>query len=146
MSRNITADMVESIKYASEVLEWWNSYGALYKDLVSKLEALGYEVTLSHTGVDVKGSGDRKMLVGAFRALRTAGFNTGRRPGAKDSYYSAFFDHPELRRIWFAFSSTVCQRVQVGTEVKEVPVYETQCVDSMEVTDEDMEVNADVAQ
>ncbi len=33
-----------------------------------------------------------------------------------------------LFRFYLSFSSTECQRVQVRTELKEVPVYETRCV------------------
>jgi hypothetical protein len=36
-------------------------------------------------------------------------------------------DEPSGAKIFLAFTSTVCKRVQVGVETKEVPVYEIQC-------------------
>jgi hypothetical protein len=143
MSNKITKDLLETINVASATLTWWTIYGPAYEDLISKLETLGFEATLAGDGVNIRGSGDKKMLVGAFRALRAAGFNTSHRPAAKDSYYSTYFTHDTLKNIWFSFSSTVCQRVQIGTEMKEVPVFEIQCSDNMEITDEDL--NTEVA-
>lgn len=140
MSKNITESILHDLKSATETLVWWSQNEASYADLIAKVEKLGYEVRLTSTGVDISGTGDKQMLVGAFRVLRAECFTPTRRPGAKDTYFSAFFHHEALKSVWFSFSSTICHRVQVGTEMKEVPVYDVVCTDgNMAISDEEIE-------
>lgn len=136
MNENIATNLKELVRSNISVLDWWESNKASYKDLIDKLESLGYEANLSSTGLDISGTGGKDKLVGAFRAFRAAGFNATSRPDAKTTYFSSFFYHDELNKIWFSFSSDVCKRVQIGTEFKEVPVYEVQCGESMAVDEE----------
>ena len=75
--------------------------------------------------------GSRADLDIMFGVLRRAGLNPASRPKEKESYYSTYWDFPETtyEYVWVYFSSTSCKRVQVRTELQEVPVYETVCED-----------------
>lgn len=134
---NITKTVVDDIKRLSDILAWWNESSSDYRDLILELEGLGYEVQLSSTGLDIRGSGGKSMLTAAFRAFRRFGFKPSSRPAKSESYFSCFFYHEELKQVWFSFSSTVCQRVKVRTEMREVDVYEIQCSEDMEVNEEE---------
>ena len=80
----------------------------------------GY-VTLSFTG-------DGERLRSVWVELRRIGYTPNSRPEKGATTYHAFWEHPgEYAKIFMHFSSSVCKRVQIGTEMKEVPIYETQC-------------------
>lgn len=117
---------------------WWAEDGHYYTPIIEVLEAMGCDCRISMSGIDVSRSGNKKDLQAVFRAMRLAGFSPTHRPEANDTYYSAFFYplHEGIKPIWLSFSSTVCRRVQVGTELKEVPVYEIQCEESMEISND----------
>ena len=86
-------------------------------------------VSVDSSGYNISVLGSRADLDVMFGVLRRAGLIPNRRPQEKEAYYSAFwhFDKDELAHVWVMFSSTTCKRVQVRTEIQEVPVYETVC-------------------
>lgn len=138
--RDITTTLRRQLSDMHEALAWWTNRQADFADLVEKLQNAGLTVSLSSGGLDVSGSGDKALLITAFKLLRGAGFVPNSRPEATATYFGTYFRHEELssRSIYFSFSSSVCRRVQIGTELKEVPVYEVQCGESMAVTDEEL--------
>ena len=75
--------------------------------------------------------GSRADLDIMFGVLRREGLNPASRPKEKESYYTTYWDFPDTKYeyVWVYFSSTSCKRVQVRTELQEVPVYETVCED-----------------
>jgi len=87
-----------------------------------------------NTCLDLSYSGDLEVLKAAFHAFRTLGYEPGSRPDdPKATGFTCFFTnpaHPELK-WWFSFASTTCKKVKVGTEMKQVDVYETQCVQDL---------------
>lgn len=78
--------------------------------------------------LDISVTGDFAVLKGAFGALRKAGYEPSDRPDKPEATFSTYFKKPDGEmKIWFHFSSTICTRKKIGTEMKEVPVYETVC-------------------
>ena len=78
--------------------------------------------------LDLSYSGDKFVLQGIFKALRTLGYQTDKRPEENASDFRSYWRHPESdMRIYLAFSSTVCKRIKVGTKMVEQDVYETVC-------------------
>jgi len=128
----------------ASALDWWLAHKASYEDLISKLEEAGYEVQLTRTGLDITGCGGKKKLEAAFKLLRRAGWEPTFRPTDKTTYYSSFFynEAVEKYRVYLSYSSDVCRRVQVGTRFEEVPIYEIQCSESMELSED---LNGEVA-
>ena len=86
-------------------------------------------VSVDCSGYNISVLGSRADLDVMFGVLRRAGLTPSQRPQEKQAYYSAFWHFDELAHIWVMFSSTSCKRVQVRTEMQEVPVYETVCED-----------------
>lgn len=69
-----------------------------------------------------------------WSTIRRAGFVPEFRPAAdtKLPTFSTYFKKENFAcKIWFCFSSSVCTRKQVGTETKEVPIYEVVCSESL---------------
>lgn len=86
-------------------------------------------VTVDGNSYNVRVSGSRADLDVMFGVLRRAGLTPSDRPQEKEQYYTAFWDFNTGFReyVWISFASTSCKRVQVRTEMQEVPVYETVC-------------------
>ena len=102
-------------------------------DVVKVLKRAG--VNINHVYVDsssynVSITGTRADLDIMFGVLRRAGLIPRSRPAEKQTDYCAFWKWSEDSIddcLWVSFSSTTCKRVQVGTRMEEVPVYETVC-------------------
>jgi len=77
---------------------------------------------------NVKITGSRADLDVMFGILRRAGLTPNARPAEKDSSYCTWW-RAEGFEMWVFFASTSCKRVQIGTELREVPVYDTVCED-----------------
>ena len=73
--------------------------------------------------------GSRADLDIMFGVLRRAGLTPRSRPQEKESVYTTWWNWEDGNNVWISFSSTSCRRVKVGTEMKEVDVYETVCED-----------------
>jgi hypothetical protein len=67
-----------------------------------------------------------QAIFGIFRKL---GYEPSNRPGDEpETTFSCYWEHTELEtKFWLYFTSTVCTRVKVGTEMVERDIYETVC-------------------
>jgi hypothetical protein len=101
------------------------------RNMFSVLEALDVSVDadLYNGAIDIRFSGDGARLRSVWRILRLNGWKPDERPENKaQAYFSTFFrKEGSAVSLFLQFSSTVCKMVQVRTETKEVPVYETVC-------------------
>jgi hypothetical protein len=110
----------------------WKQNSAMLVPIVNAMAKLQIEPRLTTTSLDFSFTGDAEKLAAAMRILRTGGWEfRAERPKHGDTSWSTYFSHKDCGlQIWFAFYSSVCRRVQVGTEFKEVPIYETVCGDA----------------
>lgn len=131
MKNSIEESFAYQLKSLSESMQKWNSSKSYYAHIVDKLEALDIEPSFSSSYVYAGFSGDKAKLTEVVRALRASGFkSTDARPKKGDATYSAWFrriDGEVTSSVYLSFTSSVCQRVQVGTKMEEVPVYEVRC-------------------
>ena len=81
--------------------------------------------------LDLNYTGDIEVLKALFHTFRTLGYEPNARPEDPNApTFCTHFrnpNHPEIR-WWLNFSSTMCKRVKVGTEMVERDVYEIKCV------------------
>lgn len=96
------------------------------------LQKAGVNITDVHLGsssYSISVTGPRADLDVMFGILRRHGLTPQSRPEEKTQYYSTFwrFDDSFTEFLFVTFSSTSCKRVQVGTKMEEIPVYETVC-------------------
>ena len=85
------------------------------------------DVSVDDSCYNISVLGSRADLDVMFGVLRRAGLTPSRRPQEKETYYGTFWHFEDTAPVWVAFSSTTCKRVQVRTEIQEVPVYEVVC-------------------
>lgn len=118
---------------------WMRVYTALLRELQKAKVNIIY-ASLGYKSVDINITGDYEMLLRTMRVLRSYGLNADKRPAEGEAsyyaYWTARFDDIEEipsnykdMRVWINFTSTQCERVQVGTKLQEVPVYEVRCKD-----------------
>jgi hypothetical protein len=86
------------------------------------------DVSVDGSSYTISITGPRADLDVMFGILRRHGLQPGSRPEEKTQYYSTYWTFKDSTNYVFVmFSSTSCKRVQVGTKVEEVPVYDTVC-------------------
>lgn len=139
---SLDVDMIDkaseaSIAFASTVKETQKGLAKLAKTLslmevaFKRLEALDVTVRVSpgDWAFNITFTGDTSRFAEVWRLLRSQGYTPDTRPvtKVKSSSFNTYWHKPDYASIWFSFSSSVCKRVQVGVETKEVPVYEVQC-------------------
>ena len=98
-------------------------------EIVKRLTAAGVNVNnvwIDSTSYNIDITGTKDDLHIMFGTLRKCGLEPSTRPEEKQATYSTFW-RSEGFSIWVSFGSTTCKRVQVGTKMQEVPVYETVC-------------------
>lgn len=72
-------------------------------------------------------AGDGLKLGKVWGELRRAGFSCSSRPKKGDTQFSGWFEQDGYATISVYFTSTMCRRVQVGTQIVQQPIYETIC-------------------
>jgi hypothetical protein len=132
IARKIDEDFIEKLNRVRRYRAAWDTAQNQFAPILEKFVALGSEPYAADSDyIIVSLIGDAHLLADGVRILRTAGFNTyAEKPKRNDPNWSALFSHPDtadLMRIYLSFSSSVCRRVKVGTEIREVDIYETQC-------------------
>lgn len=129
MSR-IQVALNERLQEAVNNLACWEESKARFGDIEAALDdAFGDRLTLGFVGsFDVSLTGNKEDLNTLFRILRAEGWEPSSRPEEPASYWSSFWHKEGLNLlVWTSFSSTVCKRVKIGTETKEVDIYEVRC-------------------
>lgn len=101
---------------------------------------LNVAFNLDNEYLNLSFAGDGEKLKTVWGHMRRAGYNTSTRPAKGDTTCNAFWHLKGFADIFMMSSSTMCRRVQVGTEMKEVPIYETQCGELPKIESEDKSV------
>jgi hypothetical protein len=100
-------------------------------DICKALQKAGVNVvdaSVDSTSYNISITGPRADLDVMFGILRRFGLQPSSRPEEKTQYYSTYWTfNDSTDSVFVMFSSTSCRRVQVGTKMEEVPVYDTVC-------------------
>lgn len=126
----ILENINDSIQYANKRLAQYLTHQEWIDELVAAMPADSLQnVAVTSYSLDLSVIGKADTLSMVWRALRTRGWNTGKdKPEPGDSGWSGFWHKEGVEfQLWLSFTSTVCVRVQVGTRMEEVPVYEVRC-------------------
>ncbi len=119
--------LVLDIKRATDEMSNWQAKRHLYAAIVSRLESLGHEPFFSGC-LYTNFTGNREKLIDTIRVLRTSGLKSETYPKEGSPSFSAWYENPDRSvRVFLRFASTVCRRVQVGTEMIEQPIYRIEC-------------------
>lgn len=132
IAKMVGKDLIDSDKRLRDQASWYHANKGNIQALADAFKESSIEVVranLSFEEVDVSVAGDRHTLNGIFSIFRKLGYEPTDRPkSAPEASFHCRWDHADhSTRFWLSFSSTKCTRVKVGTETREVDIYETVC-------------------
>lgn len=131
MLGEIKSDIESDRQYFMNKQEYYHAHRPEIMRVATELK-LGdslIRATATADSIDLSVSGTLVELKECFRAFRKLGYEPKDRPTeTKLESFSTYFINPAQEvRFWLTFTSTICKRVQVGTKMQEVGVYETVC-------------------
>lgn len=131
MLAEISSDVAESESYAEQKRKFYTEHKAEIARVATFLRAHEVPVmraSINTSSCDVSVTGTFTDLKASFSAFRKAGYEPSTRPEKVESSFSTYFKKADSElKFWLNYSSTICKRVKVGTEMKEMPIYETVC-------------------
>lgn len=120
----------DSIQHANKRLSMYLEHQAWIDELVAAIpEDKLQNASVTTYSLDINVVGNGTDLSNVWRALRTRGWDTTKdKPEPGDTGWSGFWRKEGVEyQVYLNFASTVCRRVQVGTQMVEMPVYEIRC-------------------
>jgi hypothetical protein len=105
----------------------WIQHKSALLPLVRDLILLGCTVNMFDDDLNVIFTGDKQKFLAVVRVQFRHGLHPDLSSLKKGATEGSWFVYRDQLRIYTRFSSTVCRRVQVGTQLQEVPIYETRC-------------------
>jgi len=127
----VEKDLFDTLEAQTKRARTWREHGPAFTGgLLEALEALEYiEPRWTGYNLDVVFSGTKVELIAVWKILRANGWETdGARPKEKaEQWYGTWYKEGCDTSIWMNFMSKTCVRTQVGTQLKEVPVYDIVC-------------------
>ncbi|MCK4900200.1 MAG: hypothetical protein KAS38_15575 [Anaerolineales bacterium] len=127
----IEADIKSDKKYYRDKRQYFEDHREDVLTVATELKLGNALIRAQSTAdsIDLHISGTAQELKQCFRAFRTLGYAPSSRPTeTKLASFTCMFTHPDKKvQFWINFTSTVCKRVKIGTEMIESNVYETVC-------------------
>jgi hypothetical protein len=136
----IETDLMETVCRATDAMKCWLEHREHFIPVIEDELMQNAYCTWASDKLYIQASGDKEQLTTLFRVLAKNGFHLPgeyRRPEDKQPEWSGLFRKSWTDaggvdwffEIYVSFCSTVCQKIQVGTELREIPVYEIVCGD-----------------
>jgi len=130
VQKMVGAKLIETREYVDKQAAYYSRNKLQVIAITAALSKVEVQsASVANDCIDINIAGDKHTLQAVFAAFRKMGYEPTDRPSNEPtSSFSCFWDHPDFEcRFWLYFSSTKCTRVKVGTETREVPLYETVC-------------------
>ena len=130
IGKMVGAKLIEDSEALTKRAGWYHRNKVQIETVAKAFEKIEVQTArLSFEEVDIGIAGDRHTLQAVFGVFRKLGYEPSSRPGDEPSpSFSCRWNHPDLEcRFWLYFTSTKCTRVKVGTETREVDLFETVC-------------------
>lgn len=117
--------LLDEEKDIRKTIEKWEKSKDKGLPFVKDLLMLGCHISLSKPHIYVTLSGDKDKFLKFIRIHR----RYGHKPNipAKGETQATWFIYIGESEFFMHFTSTVCKRVQTGTKMQPVPIYETVC-------------------
>lgn len=138
--------MLKLVEQSQKVKKYTALFQATVKQLPQlfrRLEEMDIDIgfCLRSGDIDMAFTGDGERLRQVWAELRKNGYTPNCRPKKGDSTFYTHWLKDGVATFWMNFSSSVCRRVQVGTQTVEQPIYETHCGELPELEAEAAKVN-----
>ena len=128
----VGTDLIDRQERLTKSASWYQRNKHNIKIVATALKDLDIQsAVLCGSEVDINITGDQQTLLAIFRAMRGEGYEPSQRPSDDDepmTSFACYWNHQyHDGKFWIYYASTQCRRVQVGVEMKELPIYETIC-------------------
>lgn len=128
MANQIERSLAEAAGHLARRMAFWADHKLDVNPIVEHIENGIGDCELSSDSIDIKLSGGMAVLIGVVSYLEDLGYEVyAPLPEATSSYWSSRAHHESRTPLWIWWSNTECRRVQVGTKMEEVPIYELRC-------------------
>jgi|PlaIllAssembly_1097288.scaffolds.fasta_scaffold55737_3 hypothetical protein len=126
---SIDKDLAAAARRLADRMEWWSTNRVILGGVLEAVEELGGVCEASTTTLDVSVAGNRAKLLELYRKLGELGYrrDSVEEIPEKATSISGYWSADGKPRLWVYFTSTVCRRVPVRTEMQEVTVYDIVC-------------------
>lgn len=135
----IEEEMAAQLKYYADTITAWAKARKTLEPIVEQLEKLDINPTWWGSYLQVNFSGNKDKLVQVIRIVRAAGLKNREAPTESKTGFQCWYkptDDPRAEfSLYLNFTSSVCVRVKVGTEMKEVDIFEVKCGDDLPEVD-----------
>lgn len=147
----IETDLMFAVCRATDAMKCWLDNRDQYLPLIQDPLMKDVYNTWAFDKLYIQASGNKDQLTTLFRVLASHSFRLyGTRPVENQPEWSGYFrqywiDNEGKDRfieVYVSFTSTVCERRQVSTEMKEVPIYKIVCGDV--ISDEPVSIPDDI--
>ncbi len=119
-------------------LEAFDEYKEQLKPIIEGIEKIDPEIDMYWDGVEsdliISFTGNKHRLAEVVRVLRINGWvASSQPPKSNDSSWGSYFIHAKTTAtVWLYFTSSVCRRVQVGTQMVEQPIWGVRCEEDLD--------------
>lgn len=132
MSYNILDDLNEKKERAERLYGEHVKMIHDHQTMFTRFSELGIEpwMNLTDRDLNISFAGTYGLMKDVWAELRRNGFTPDRMVPTDDpkmTNFHCWFHKEGYGPVWFNFTSTVCKRVQVGTKMEEVPIYDVVC-------------------
>ena len=136
---NIEKQLADNMASLSAQLSKWVEVRGEFTPLLSDLGDAFWHASTWGNALIVHAAVNKDELTEIIKKVRSHGWDwtTTDRPPEKFTGYTAEFERGDFR-LRVVISSKVCKKVQVGTEMKEVPIYDIVCDQPFPETDDDI--------
>lgn len=130
MLQQMKEELVSSSEQVTKVANYYHTH----KDEIERVAAAFVKIDTQSARVtdgciDLNVAGNKHVLAACFSAFRKLGYEPSDRPGIEmEPSFACYWEHSQHKcKWWLYFSSTQCTRIKIGTEMREVAIYETVC-------------------
>ena len=132
MTIQVLKDIQEQIQYQQNRLKFYNEQQEFIAPLQALMDEVEGSLSVSTYTVDLTVTGGMGKLYGLIERLGELGYTTGKElPENTETYWFARFEGVNqdvpYPTVYLSYSNNQCHRVKIGTEMKEVDVYEVRC-------------------
>lgn len=127
---NVLRDIQEQMEYQQKRLKFYNEQAEFILPLQALMEEAEGNLNVTSYSIDLSVTGGMGLLYGLVERLEEYGYKpTKDLPEKTETYWFCRLQGADesYPSVYLAFSNNLCVRVQVGTRMEEVPVYEVKC-------------------
>lgn len=131
MKETVESRLAEEMARMAELMARWAKWKDNYAPIIDFIENGIGDCRMTYSSLDITLTGSYGMFLGVVERLEELGYSLNKDlPDTTQTYFSSFMRREDdAAPVYISWSNAYCERVQVGTEMVEQPIYEVRCTD-----------------